>query len=237
MNKELAEILKIYSTKKHEDFTNRLVNLSKESLISLFTDLLTMYINDKNSSTIREFLTVTISGYEHSEKKIGFNGFKQSSIVGGMPIACEAKPKNASSEDFKSYKNGNRKSKPQILNGSGNFNDYTYARFKKDKKANPHMLVSGFIDGKLIYILEFPFKTKVFLTKLNNQLRKHFPNGDEKGRYLRGATFDYKDYIDDKMLNLIFVLNFEELEVYLPYFDRKFYHKLFLLSKKNDKIK
>ena len=237
MNKELSETIKTYSVKPHQDFTNRLVNLSKESLISLFTDLLTMYINDKNSSTIREFLTVTIAGYDHSEKKIGFNGFKQSSIIGGSPIACEAKPKNVSSEDFKNYKNGIRKSKPQILNGSGNFNDYTHARFKKDKKINPHLLISGFIDGKLIYILEFPFRTKTFLNKLNDQLKKHFPNGDEKGRYLRGANFGYQDYINDKTLNLIFVLNNKELETYYPYFDRKFYQKLSLLSKKNDKSK
>lgn len=237
MNKELAETLKTYSTKSHPDFTNRLVNLSKESLISLFTDLLTMYINDKNSSTIREYITVTIAGYLHSEKKIGFNGFKQSSIIGGVPIACEAKPKNVSSEDFKSYQNKERKSRPQILNGSGNFNDYTHARFKKDKKINPHLLVSGFVDGKLIYILEFPFKTKTFLNKLNNQLKKHFPNGDEKGRYLRGANFSYQDYIDDKNLNLVFVLDIKELEDYKQYFDKKFYQKLFLLNKKNGKFK
>lgn len=93
MNKELAEILKIYSTDTHEHFTSRLINSSKETVVSLFTDLLTTYINDHNSSTLREYLTVTIAGYEHSEGKIGFNGFKQTSIVGGKPIACEAKPK------------------------------------------------------------------------------------------------------------------------------------------------
>lgn len=76
MNKELSEVLKIYSTKPHSEFNNRLINSSKETLVSLFTDILTMYINDKNSSTIREYLTVTISGYNHTENKIGFNGFK-----------------------------------------------------------------------------------------------------------------------------------------------------------------
>lgn len=77
MNKELSEVLRIYSTDTHERFSQRLINSSKETLIALLTDLLTMYLNDRNSSTLREYLTVTIAGYEHSEKKIGFNGLCQ----------------------------------------------------------------------------------------------------------------------------------------------------------------
>ena len=91
MNKTLQEIIKIYSTKSHIDFSNYLLNLSKDTLISIFSDLLTIYINDKNSSTIREFLTVELAGYKHNTKKIGFNGFKQISI--DKAINCEAKPK------------------------------------------------------------------------------------------------------------------------------------------------
>jgi hypothetical protein len=60
----------------------------------MLVDLLTMYINDKNSSTIREFITVTLAGYEHRQSKIGYNGFKQDAFVAGKTIKCEAKPKN-----------------------------------------------------------------------------------------------------------------------------------------------
>ena len=76
MNKELSELLKIYSTKSHKDFSDRLANSSKETIISLFTDIVTMYINDRNSSTLREYLTVTIAGYERRKGKIGHNSFK-----------------------------------------------------------------------------------------------------------------------------------------------------------------
>jgi hypothetical protein len=151
MNKELAEVLKIYSTKTHQEFTSRLINSSKETIISLFTDLLTMYINDKNSSTIREYLTVILAGFEHSEGKIGFNGFKQNSIVGGQPLYCEAKPKNINTNDFH---NPNKKSKRK-LNGGGNYTDYTWARFEKDKLENPNLLVSGFVDVLLLFRLPF----------------------------------------------------------------------------------
>lgn len=233
MNKELAEVLKIYSTDTHENFTSRLINSSKETVVSLFTDLLTTYINDHNSSTLREYLTVTIAGYEHSEGKIGFNGFKQTSIVGGKPIACEAKPKNFNTEDLQSYKDGRRKGKPSTLNGNGNFTDYTFPRFKKDKKENPHMLVSGFVDGKLIYVLEFPFKTKDFVKKLNTQLKKHFPDGKhKKGNFLRSASFSFKDYILSDGLKVIFLLSKKELEKYKIYINKKFLDCLYEKSVK-----
>ena len=78
MNNDLIEVIKYYSTKEHKELNNLLIGKSKDNLISILTDLLTIYINDKNSSTIREFLTVTLAGYTHSTKKIGFNGYKQS---------------------------------------------------------------------------------------------------------------------------------------------------------------
>lgn len=222
MNKELSEVLKIYSTKSHQEFSDRLLNSSKETLIALFTDLLTMYINDKNSSTIREYLTVILSGYEHSEGKIGFNGFRQNSIIGGKPLFCEAKPKNINTSDFH---NPNKKTKRK-LNGGGNYTDYTWGRFEKDKLENPNLLVSGFVDGKLIYIIEFPFCLELFISNLKNQLTKHFPNGDISGSYLRSCRFDYKNFIDNKTTKIIFLLNKTELEIYKEYFDKNFYKKL-----------
>ena len=207
MNKELSEVLKLYSTKPHKDFSDRLTNSSKETIISLFTDILTMYINDRNSSTLREYLTVTIAGYEHSENKIGFNGFRQNSIIGGKPIACEAKPKNFNTEDLLAFKKGKTKTSPTKLNGGGNFTDYTFARLLKDKTENPNLLVSGFIDGKLVYILEFPFDIKSFISKLQEQLRKRFKNGkDRLGQFLRSANFDYRDYIKSHKLKVIYKL-------------------------------
>lgn len=230
MNKELSEVLKIYSTKPHSEFTNRLINSSKETVVSLFTDILTMYINDKNSSTIREYITVIMSGYNHSENKIGFNGFKQNSIIGGKPIACEAKPKNFNTEDLLSFKAGTRKTKPSKLNGAGNFSDYTFARLEKDKKENPHMLMSGFVDGKLLYILEFPFNTETFIDKLKIQLIKNFPDGKDKlGHFLRSANFDYRDYIDSTELKKIYILPKEELKNYKDFITIKFYNKLLSL--------
>lgn len=228
MNKELAEVLHIYSTDTHERFSQRLINSSKETIISLLADLLTMYFNDRNSSAVREYITVTIAGYKHSEKKIGFNGFKQNSIIGGEPIACEAKPKNFNTEDLIAYKRGRRRGKPTKLNGNGNFTDYTYPRLIKDKKRNPYILVSGFVDGKLIYILEFPFKTADFTKKIEAQLYKQFPNRKHVvGRFLRSANFDYHDYIASTKLRVVFLISKSKLETHREYINDGFFKFLY----------
>lgn len=177
MTQNLQELIKIYSLNSHIDFSTHLLGQSKDTLIALLSELLTTYINDKNSSTIREALSVTLAGYTHNPKKLGFNGFRQNSF--GEPINCEAKPKNI-------YSNENKK-----LNGGGNFTGYTWARFYKDKQERLNMLISGFVDGKLLYLFEFPFNDIHFLKHLELQLHKKFPNGDIKGLYLRSASFSF----------------------------------------------
>jgi len=212
VNKELAEIIKIYATKSDRELNDYLLGKSKSNLIAVLTDLITMYINDKNSSTLREFLTVTISGYNHTEGKIGYNGYKQN--VYGRPLMCEAKPKNIRSD-------GKRK-----LNGGGNFTDYTHERLKRDLKENLHMLVSGFVDGKLIYILEFPFNCEFFVSKLKRQLNRRFPDGDVTGQFLRSANFDYRDFVKCKDLRVVFCLPKTELEKYRNNIVKGFYEFL-----------
>ena len=109
MNKELEEIIMKYSIGNHKELVNKLLDKSKDNIISILIDLLTLYMNDKNSSTLRELITVILSGYKHSERKIGFNGFRQTSI--GKTLFCEAKPKNFDTEEFEKYK----KKKEKIL--------------------------------------------------------------------------------------------------------------------------
>lgn len=130
MNQELANIIKIYSTGTHQELSSYLIGKSKDTLIGVLVDLLTMYINDKNSSTIREFITVTLAGYQHTETKIGYNGFKQDAFVSGKTIKCEAKPKNVDTEEFEKYKRGERKTSPSKLNGGGN-TDFIYLKTDK----------------------------------------------------------------------------------------------------------
>jgi len=231
MNQELANVIRIYSTGRHQELSSYLIGKSKDTLIGILVDLLTMYINDKNSSTIREFITVTLAGYTHKEGKIGYNGFKQDSFIPGRTIKCEAKPKNVDTEEFEKYKRGERKTSPAKLNGGGNFTDYTPARLQKDKQEKDlNMLVSGFVDGKLIYIIEFPFNSPDFVKNLEIKIqkwqRKLKGSKSTKGQFLRSADFDYKDYMESPKLEIKYLLPKEELAKSKDYISKGFYEFL-----------
>lgn len=231
MNQELTNVVKIYSTGTHRELSNYLIGKSKDTIIGMLVDLLTMYINDKNSSTIREFLTVILAGYEHKEGKIGYNGFKQDTFVPGRTMKCEAKPKNFDTNEFEKYKRGERKTSPAKLNGGGNFTDYTPARLQKDKQEKDlNMLVSGFVDGKLIYIIEFPFSSSDFVKNLEIKIqkwqRKLKGSKSTKGQFLRSADFDYKDFIKSPNLKIVYLLNKDKLAKYKPYISKNFYEFL-----------
>lgn len=228
MNQELANVIKIYSTGTHKQLSEYLIGKSKDTLIGILVDLLTMYINDKNSSTIREFISVTLAGYIHKEGKIGYNGFKQDTFIPGKTIKCEAKPKNVNTYEFEKYRRGERKTKPAKLNGGGNFTDYTPARLERDKQEKGlNLLVSGFVDGKLIYILEFPFNSPDFIRNLEMKIQKWQDklkgSKSVKGQFLRSADFDYKDFIKSPHLKIIYLLKKDELAKYRPYISKGFY--------------
>ena len=220
MNCNLVEALKIYSLQGSGPFLSHLSDHSKGALIGMLSDLMTVYISDRNSSTLREFLTATVAGYTHSEAKIGYNGYK--TIGPGEIVECEIKPKNIRRQDMEDFRAGKRRSKPAVLNGGGNFTDYTWARLKKDKEAAPNMLVSGFVDGRLLYIFEFPFNTASFVAKLEQPLLRDLPNGDVPRRYVRGAGFDYRDYIDEAKL----VHRVADLEQFKDLLVEDFYERL-----------
>lgn len=185
VNATLEDIIVRYATGDPATLREQIDGLSKDTLASIFVDLLTLYINDENSSSLRELITVRLAGYALSEGKLGYNGYRLAAPE-GAPSFCEAKPVNVRRRDGQP----NRK-----LNGGGNFSDYTPERLEQDLEENPHMLVSGFVDGKLIYILEFPFKC--LETGLRRALEKQFPGGNRPAnRYLRSAHFTFRDYQD-----------------------------------------
>lgn len=96
-----------------------------------------------------------------------------------------------------------------------------------------NILVSGFVDGKLIYIIEFPFNSPDFVKNLKQKLDrwKDKLKGSKniKGQFLRSADFDYRDFIESKDLKIVYLLNKSELAKYKPYIVKGFYK--FLLSK------
>ena len=205
MNKDLIELIKIYGIKGHNEVVDLLNNKSKQNLISMLLDLTTQYFNDKNSSTVREFLVVTLSGFKSLQEKIGYNGYRHLGI-GGNKEFCEVKPKNITTDKL------NKK-----LDGGGNFTDYSWRKFARHKIENPTMLIGGFIDGRLIYIFSFKFNSDIFLNRIKEQLEKNFPNGDEINKYLRSASFSLNAYKDSKDLKIKVFISTSELQHYSTY--------------------
>ena len=195
MNQDLVQIVIYYATKSHSELSNLLLGKSKDNLIASLTDLLTAYINDKNSSSLREYITVSIAGYTHNPKKLGYNGFNQNNMIGGKAMNCEAKPKNIQTEDYDV-----RKSKPK-LNGEGGFNDYTIERLQKDVQESLNLLSSGFIDGELQYIIEFPF------SDVQDRLKEQVPEIRAAGTYTRMASFNYSHYSNSKNIKFCYLVS------------------------------
>jgi hypothetical protein len=208
MNYDLSEIITYYSTKSHKELSELLHNKSKDNLISCLNDLLTVYMNDKNSSSLREFVTVSIAGYKHNSAKLGYNGYKHSSEIGSHSINCEAKPKNIQTDGYEL-----RKTKPK-LNADGSFNDYTYKRLEKDKNSILNILSSGFIDGELQYIIEFPFS--VIENRMKENLNKLV------GPYLRSSAFNFSHIKNSKLLNIIYA-NTDAVKRNKQYFNKDLY--------------
>ena len=217
MNEDLLQLIKDYTTKEHTEINLNLLGKSKDNLISMLLDLLTMYFNDLNSSTMRELVVAVIAEYTPNPEKLGYNGFRQNTPTGPVEY-CEIKPRNVRTDS--TAKN------PAKLNGSGNFTDYTWARFQEHQEENINMLVAGFVDGLLIYIFKFCFNEPSFTSRLQEQLKRRFPKGDITSQYLRSAEFSFIHYKDAGSLETIYTAPRQELIRAQPYMTRDLFKHL-----------
>lgn len=165
----IEEISRLFMTESEEKFTKF---IESNNPLVILKNLLRTYVNDKNSSFLREMVTCSVAGYSHSTAKLGYDG-----SFGEIP--CEVKPQNVIIDS------NNR------LNMGGNFTDFTWRKFKKCQEDELRMLMSGFVEGKLVYILEFPFNNDKFKSHLLSKLNKFLPNGDEKNRYIRSCSWSF----------------------------------------------
>jgi len=136
----------------------------------LILELIEEVANDRNSSMFREDVTKLMVGLKPSKSKLGYDDDFE---------AIEVKPVN--------YTGGGR------LDGKGNFSDFTWKRHQKYLKDDVRMLVSGFSNGKLLFIVEFPYRA--LKNRIVHLLKTKLPKGDVKGVYVRNASFNYKHWM------------------------------------------
>jgi hypothetical protein len=91
MTEELMKLIKVFAIGAEKDLQEYIDSKSPSTISNILKELLSLYLKDKNSSFLREFLTVSLAGYEPRPGKIGYNGYIQN--ANGETKRCEAKPK------------------------------------------------------------------------------------------------------------------------------------------------
>jgi len=176
----LSELKLAYSLGNLSNITE----INSELKETLLFGLLEEMSNDKNSSLFREGVTLGVLGIKQSINKLGYDSDE-------YPI--EVKPKNITLLSNNKF------------DGSGNFSDFTWKRHKKYYDDNVKMVVSGFLDGKLMFLMSFNYTSNDFTSEIERQLTKQLPNGDEINRYVRSVKFSYKHFKDSKTFKIEFI--------------------------------
>lgn len=171
---------------------------NKES--KLFKKLFDAYLADKNSSSLREAVTLRILKCTNFDDKHGADGIDPAN---GKLV--EVKPQ---------YAHKTRKGTPGKLGGGGTFNDIHYEKVKGC--AGWDIICSGFAEDKLLYVVRFPFdhlapKLASFIDK-KIESNKNKKAGQTQGRF--STRFGYKQYIDCKDLEII-VFNTDQAQTFM----------------------
>jgi hypothetical protein len=177
--------------------------LSEELKTNLLLEILNEMSCDKNSSSFREGVTLGVLGKKQSVTKLGYDSDEE-------PI--EVKPKNISSNSNKRF------------DGSGNFSDFTWTRHKKYASDNVKMLVSGFLDGKVLFVISFNYNSPEFVKEVERHLIKHLPDGDITSRYVRSVKFNYKHFMKSDSLKIEYLV--PELSKFESKFTKPFYSSI-----------
>jgi len=191
----------------YEQFKEKYKNKTNDELLEMLYESSVLIANDKNSSMVREYATLKECNYTQNTNKLDYDGYNSENI----PV--EVKPANFYTDNPKSKK----------LNGHGSFNDYTWERYDRDYEKNPEVLFSGFVDGKLIFILSVRYRD---INGIKEKLEKRFPNRVRNvGEFLRTIQLSYKNYKDAESLQIKYS-DKEKIKKYKKCINKKLYDKL-----------
>ena len=174
----------------------------------LFNELLKKYLNDKNSSTLRQDVMCTMANLVSSTNKLGYDG---------VDSVDEMKPKNHETNNPKSKK----------LDGGGNYSDMTFKRHHSFIEQNAKIHVGGFVDGKHVFQFKINYVDLAF--HFEQQLSKRLPNGDEPNQYLRSMRFSLTQIKECKNVELLFLT--KDINQYCSYMTDSLYFYLIGLKK------
>lgn len=148
------------------------------------------YLNDGRSYYAHELITLESCGYTPSNLMRGFDGVNTDNAQW-----VEVKTSNLSAYTGKDWTK---------LDGGGKFSNMKLERLEKYENADLQMVIGNFVNGKLLYVLQFPYNYEPFKMHLRNQVEEKFPNGDVVGLSFT-PSFRYTQYKDCPDLKLTFV--------------------------------
>lgn len=145
-------------------------------------EIIELFLSDKNSSTLREEVTLFVANYKKLDKKQGADGYNDE-----RKKYAEVKPE---------YAHKNEKGKQKKLAGGGSFNDITFKKINEIKDWD--MLCSGFANDKCVFVARFPaeFITSMLETKLSKKINNPTTR--------KSVRFGYKQYIDCPNLEILY---------------------------------
>jgi hypothetical protein len=165
-----------------------------------FMELLKKYLNDKNSSTLRQDIMCVVAGLVSNTNKLGYDG---------EGSADEMKPKNVDISNPKSKR----------LDGRGNYSDMTFKRHSAFCEQDAQIHIGGFVDGKHVFQIRVPYRE--MNTHFEDQLKKRLPNGDQPTQYLRSMNFSLTQIKNCNNVVLTYVT--QDLEDYRGYMTKTLY--------------
>jgi len=144
----------------------------------LLANIIDAYIDDANSSTLREAITANVCGYKWISEKLGFDAVDEST------------------EEFKEIK-PKRHSKGKF-DGGGNFSDLTPKRIDQFKETESGMISSYFVDRRLGYVIEFSLFD--IIDHIESQVyKKCVVDGN---RYARSTGYNFRHWINSNKLKI-----------------------------------
>lgn len=200
-----------------------LINISKRRLMdfqlfthlnnySLHTDLLRESNDDEKDINIKkterlvtkdiewsEVHTITTAGYIHNKTRFGFDGYDEVNNV-----FCEAKSSNLIINKEAIVKlDSDNKIIGNRIDGRGIFSLFTHKSYNRYSSCDVNMLISSYINGVLMFIIEFPFNDTTFKNHIKTSLDKKLPNRDESEKS-KTISFGYNQYKDCKDAKLVY---------------------------------
>jgi hypothetical protein len=195
-------------------------------------------INQKKSERLAskdvdwpEIHTVTMAGFIHNPQRFGFDGFDD---VRKMYCEVKSSSKIINKELLRKFSAGLLNQRNEFIDspfdGRGVFSLFTHEAYVRYMTEDVNMLISAYINGVLMFIIEFPFRHSTFEGHVKRMLERSLPNGDKPGR-AKTISFGYNQYKDCNDAKLIFLTHEANLKILKGSCSKHFYAYLTSLQK------